>query len=188
MNDGQERTKGRKMTVFLTGFMGSGKSTVGRQLSRRLGLPFMDTDSRIEKEQKKSITDIFAAEGEEAFRNMETQVLCTVREEGVSRVVSTGGGLPMREENRGIMKDAGRVVFLRVRPETVYTRLQGDTTRPLLQKADPQAEVRRLLAERNPVYESGADLIVDVDGRTPEELAEEIAAGLLEKNGGAAPA
>ena len=180
MNDGQERTKGRKMTVFLTGFMGSGKSTVGRQLSRRLGLPFMDTDSRIEKEQKKSITDIFAAEGEEAFRKMETQVLRAVREEGVSRVVSTGGGLPTREENRGIMKEAGMVVFLRVRPETVYTRLQGDTTRPLLQKADPQAEIRRLLAERNPVYESGADLIVDVDGRTPEELAEEIAAGLLE--------
>ena len=94
----------------------------------------------------------------------------------------------MREENRRIMKEAGMVVFLRVRPETVYTRLQGDTTRPLLQKADPQAEIRRLLAERNPVYESGADLIVDVDGRTPEELAEEIAAGLLEKNGGAAPA
>ena len=87
----------------------------------------------------------------------------------------------MREENRRIMKEAGMVVFLRIRPETVYLRLQGDTTRPLLQKADPRAEIQRLLAERNPRYEEEADLVVDVDGRMPEELAEEIASRLLEK-------
>lgn len=87
----------------------------------------------------------------------------------------------MREENRRIMKEAGMVVFLRIRPETVYLRLQGDTTRPLLQKADPRAEIQRLLAERNPRYEEEADLVVDVDGRTPEELAEEIASGLFGK-------
>ena len=182
MNERQERPEGGRKAIFLTGFMGSGKSTVGRCLSRRLELPFTDTDSRIEKEQKRSITDIFASEGEEAFRRMETQVLCAIREEGVRRVVSTGGGLPMREENRRIMKEAGTVVFLRVRPETVYARLQGDTTRPLLQKADPRAEIQRLLSERNPFYEEGADLIVDVDSRTPEELAEEIAAGFLRKD------
>ena len=88
----------------------------------------------------------------------------------------------MREENRRIMKEAGTVVFLRVRPETVYARLQGDTTRPLLQKADPRAEIQRLLSERNPFYEEGADLLEDVDSRTPEELAEEIAAGFLRKD------
>lgn len=181
MNERQERPEGGRKAIFLTGFMGSGKSTVGRCLSRRLELPFTDTDSRIEKEQKRSITDIFAAEGEETFRKMETQVLGAIRGECIRQVVSTGGGLPMREENRRIMKEAGMVVFLRIRPETVYLRLQGDTTRPLLQKADPRAEIQRLLAERNPRYEEEADLVVDVDGRTPEELAEEIASRLLEK-------
>ena len=181
MNERQERPEGGRKAIFLTGFMGSGKSTVGRCLSWRLELPFTDTDSRIEKEQKRSITDIFAAEGEEAFRKMETQVLGAIRGEYICQVVSTGGGLPMREENRRIMKEAGMVVFLRIRPETVYLRLQGDTTRPLLQKADPRAEIQRLLAERNPRYEEEADLVVDVDGRTPEELAEEIASRLLEK-------
>lgn len=188
MSERQGTAEGRGKVIFLTGFMGSGKSTVGRRLARRLNLPFTDTDSRIEKEQKKRITDIFAAEGEEAFRRMETQTLRSLGEENICQVVSTGGGLPMREENRRIMKEAGMVVFLRVRPETVYRRLRGDTTRPLLQKADPEAEIRRLLSERNPLYAASADLIVDVDGKKPEELAEEIAAGLLEKNGGAAPA
>ena len=80
----------------------------------------------------------------------------------------------MREENRALLKRAGRVVFLRIRPDTVYERLRGDNTRPLLQKEDPEAEIRRLLAVRNPLYEEAADLIVDVDGKAPEELAEEL--------------
>ena len=169
--------KGR--TVFLTGFMGCGKSTVGRCLARRLSLPFMDTDSRIEQEQKKSISDIFAQEGEEAFRRLETESLSALKRKGLRQVVSTGGGLPLREENRRLMKEAGTVVFLRVRPETVYQRLRGDTTRPLLQKEDPEAEIRRLLAERTPLYEEAADLIVDADDKTPEELAEAVAAALF---------
>lgn len=182
MNERQRTAEGRGKVIFLTGFMGSGKSTLGRCLSRRLSLPFTDTDVRIEKDREKSITDIFAQEGEEAFRRMETQALRSIGEEGIRQVVSTGGGLPMREENRRMMKEAGIVVFLKVRAETVYDRLRGDTSRPLLQKEDPQAEIRRLLAERNPLYEKGADLIVEVDGRTPEELTEEIAAACAEEN------
>lgn len=191
MSEGRQTTEGQQMNeksevaektleaVFLTGFMGSGKSTVGRRLARFLSLPFTDTDVRIEKQQGKSISDIFAQDGEEAFRRLETETLRDIGKEELCQVVSTGGGLPMREENRRIMKEAGLVVFLRVRPETVYGRLQGDTTRPLLQRSDPQAEIRRLLAERNPLYEAGADLIVDVDGRTPQELAEQIGAACL---------
>lgn len=168
MNDGH------KESILLIGFMGSGKSTLGKLLSSRLFLPFMDTDAQIETEQKKSITDIFAQDGEEAFRRMETQVLRSLGDSRMRRVISTGGGLPMREENRALLKRAGRVVFLRIRPDTVYERLREDNTRPLLQKEDPEAEIRRLLAVRNPLYEEAADLIVDVDGKAPEELAEEL--------------
>lgn len=168
-------------TIFLIGFMGSGKSTVGRSLSRRLLLPFTDTDVRIEKEQGKSISDIFAQDGEEAFRWMETQALRSISRSQLPQVVSTGGGLPMRMENRDILKEAGTTVFLRVRPETVYERLHGDTSRPLLQKVDPEEEIRRLLDVRNPLYEEAADIIVDVDGKTPKELAEEIEAACAEK-------
>ena len=169
----------RRTTVFLTGFMGCGKSTVGGCLSRLLSLPFTDTDARIEREHKKSISEIFAQDGEAAFRRLETQVLSEIGGEKTGQVVSTGGGLPMRPENRRLMKKAGTVVFLRVRPETVYARLRGDTTRPLLQKEDPEAEILRLLSERNPRYEEAADLILDADEKTPRELAEEIAVRVL---------
>ena len=169
------RPEARAGAVFLTGFMGCGKSTVGGCLSRLLSLPFTDTDARIEQEQKKTISEIFAQDGEEAFRGLETAALARIGAKKVRQVVSTGGGLPLRRENRSLMKAAGTVVFLRVRPETVYERLRGDTSRPLLRKEDPEAEIRRLLSERTPLYEAAADLILDADEKTPGELAAEIA-------------
>lgn len=164
----------KKENIILTGFMGSGKSTLGIKLSYRLRLPLLDTDKWIEKEQGKSITQIFAEDGEAAFREMETQALESILAAGGAQVISTGGGLPMREENRRILKKLGKVVFLRVKAETVCERLKGDTTRPLLQKEDPEAEVRRLLKIRNPLYEEAADLIVDVDGKDFEQILDEI--------------
>ena len=173
------RPEARAGAVFLTGFMGCGKSTVGGCLSRLLSLPFTDTDARIEQEQKKTISEIFAQVGEEAFRGLETAALARIGAKEGRQVVSTGGGLPLRRENRSLMKEAGTVVFLRVRPETVYERLRGDTSRPLLWKEDPEAEIRRLLSERTPLYEEAADLILDADEKTPGELAAEIARWVL---------
>lgn len=163
-----------KRTIILTGFMGSGKTTTGIRLSYCLRLPLVDTDKWIEKEQGRSVSAIFGQEGEEAFRRMETEALKSLCRTKDIRVIATGGGLPMREENRTLLRKLGCVVYLRVSPKIVYQRLSGDTTRPLLQKEDPEAEICRLLAMRGPAYEAGADLIVDVDEKEVSQIAEEI--------------
>ena len=161
-------------SIILTGFMGSGKSSLGVRLSYRMKLPLLDTDKWIEKEQGCSVAEIFARDGEEAFRKMETQALWTILNMGGVRIISTGGGLPMREEKRALLAQLGSVVFLRVKPETVCERLKGDTTRPLLRKEDPEGEIRRLLTVRNPLYEEAAMVTVDVDGKDYEQIMEEI--------------
>ncbi len=163
-----------KGSILLIGFMGSGKSTMGMKLSYRPRRPFLDTDKWIEREQGMSVSEIFAGQGEEAFRMMETQTLRELKKKGIKQVISTGGGLPMREVNRPLLKELGTVVWLRIRPETVYGRLKGDTTRPLLRRPDPEAEIRRLILLRAPLYEDAADVIVDVDGKAFEEILEEI--------------
>ena len=164
----------RNNNIILTGFMGSGKTTAGIRLSYRLRLPLLDTDKWIEKEEGRTISEIFALQGEETFRKMETSALRTLLELEGEQIISTGGGLPMREENRELLKKLGTVVFLRIKPETVYERLKGDNTRPLLKKADPMKEIRRLLELRNPVYQECADITVDVDGKDFEEIISEI--------------
>lgn len=164
----------KKANIILTGFMGSGKTTLGVRLSYRLKQPFVDTDKWIEKEQERTVTEIFAQNGEAAFREMETETLRSLLQTGDGQIISTGGGLPMREENRELLKQLGRVVFLRVKPETVCGRLKGDTTRPLLQKENPEEEIRRLLTVRNPLYEEAADVTVDVDEKCSEDIVEEI--------------
>lgn len=169
----EERMK-RRADIILTGFMGSGKTTLGIRLSYRLKQPLVDTDKWIEKEQGRTITEIFARDGEEAFRRMETGALYSLLQTGGGQIIATGGGLPMREENRALLKKLGTVVFLRIRPETVCRRLKGDNTRPLLQKEDPREEIRRLLAVRNPLYEEAADVTVDVDAKSCEDIVEEI--------------
>ena len=154
-----------KRNIILIGFMGSGKTTLGIRLSYRLRRPLLDTDRWIEKEQGMSVSDIFASYGEEGFRQLETQAVKSLLEAEPGQVISTGGGLPMREENQALLKQLGFVVFLRIRPETVCERL------------DPEGEIRRLLAVRNPIYEQAADRVVDVDGKDFEELLEEILDG-----------
>lgn len=149
--------------IVLIGFMGSGKSTVGIELSYRLRRIVEDTDIRIEKKAGKSISDIFAGEGEMAFREMETALLKQMLDEKEAKIISVGGGTPVKEENRILLKQLGKVVYLRVQPETVYGRLKGDTTRPLLQGENPQEKIRVLLDARKEAYESCADWIIDVD-------------------------
>lgn len=160
--------------VVLVGFMGCGKTTVGVRLSYRLKRPVEDTDKRIEREQGMTVSEIFASHGEERFRKLETQLLERMCREESCRIVATGGGLPMRPENRSLLKKLGPVVYLRVQPETVYERLKEDRTRPLLQGGDPMGRIRSMLEQRHPVYQQVADLVVDVDELTVEEIVDKI--------------
>ncbi len=161
-------------SVILIGFMGSGKTTVGRKLSYRLRMPVEDTDKLIEQRENKKISDIFAKEGEEAFRRKETELLSELVKKGQRRVYSVGGGTPVREENRALLRSLGKVVYLRITPETVYERLKGDTTRPLLQCENPLQRIRELMESRREAYESCADVIIDVDKLSMEEILKQI--------------
>lgn len=165
-----------KENVILIGFMGSGKTTVGIHLSYLLQTPVEDTDKLIERREGRSISEIFAAEGEAYFRRLETGQLEEIRDRKSPRIYSVGGGTPVRQENRRLLGQCGIVVYLRVRPETVYERVKDDTGRPLLRCPDPLGRIRELLEERRAAYEECADIIVDTDGRAPRELAAAIAA------------
>ncbi len=166
--------------VILIGFMGCGKSTVGLKLSYRLRQPVIDTDKEIERVEKRSIPDIFAQDGEECFRQMETSCLERMQKTVKDKVISVGGGLPMREQNRELLHGLGKVVYLRATPKTIYGRLKNDTSRPLLQGADPLERITELMKKRAPVYEMAADVIVDVDGKEFDEILEEIAQAVSE--------
>ena len=139
---------------------GSGKSTVGRQLSRRLQLPFFDSDHLIEQRLGCSIREFFAREGEAAFRDIEEQVIGDLAR-GPDAVVATGGGAVLREANRQHLREGGRVIYLRSTPEELHRRLRHDTQRPLLQVEDPLAKLRALYAERDPLYREAAHFQIE---------------------------
>ena len=165
--------------IILEGFMGSGKSTVSELISDKLELELIDTDEAIEEAEGRKISEIFEQDGEEAFRDMETELMEMVISEHMREtVISLGGGLPVREKNRELLKRAGKVVYLRTSPETVYDRLKGDDTRPLLKSENPLARIKELQDKRGKIYEEAADIIVDTDGKTPEEVADEIIAAI----------
>jgi len=161
------------MYIVLCGMMGAGKSTVGGALARLAQTTWLDTDALIEEKYGK-ITDIFAEHGEGYFRDLETETIKGLDGyEGL--VLSVGGGLVLRKENVRLLKEKGVVVYLRATLSTLKDRLQKDDTRPLL-KGDDGLEVRlkNLLSARGDVYEGVADYVVDVDGKSPETVAEEI--------------
>lgn len=160
--------------VILIGYMGCGKSTVGKRLSYRLKMPYVDTDKLIENKEGMTISDIFAGKGEAAFRDMETECIKSIFEYKQDYVIAVGGGLPMREENRVLLKKLGTVVYLRAKADTIYERLKDDTTRPLLQGEDPQEKICAMIGQRGPVYEAAADCIIDVDDKDFDEIQNEI--------------
>ena len=160
--------------VILIGFMGSGKTTVGLRLSYRLRQAVVDTDKEIEREEKRTIADIFAAQGEAYFRDKETACLRRMIKSVKNQIISVGGGPPLREENRALMRELGQVFYLRAEAETIYGRLRGDTTRPLLQGSDPEEKIRRLIRERDPFYREAADVVIQVDGKSFEQILNEI--------------
>jgi shikimate kinase len=165
-----------KDNIILIGFMGCGKSSVGIKLSYRLKRTIIDTDKWIEKKQQTTVSEIFAREGEAAFRQMETDCLKELIETAKGQIISVGGGLPMKEENHELLKKLGRVIYLKITPEAVYERLKGDTTRPLLQVEDPMQRIRELLAYRGPVYEKCADVIIEVSDKSFDEIIAQIEA------------
>ncbi len=147
------------LAISLIGLPGSGKSTVGRQLARRLGLSFVDSDQAIEHRIACPIREFFEREGEESFRDVEEKVL-----EELSRqpgVLSTGGGAVLRKPNRERLRTRGQVVYLKSTPEDLMRRLRHDTQRPLLQVADPLQRLRDLYAKRDPLYRETAHFVID---------------------------
>jgi len=161
--------------IILIGFMGCGKTSVGKRLAQTLECEFLDTDELIEQEQKRTIREIFDTDGEAAFREMETEcVKKLLKRQGEGFVLSVGGGLPIREVNRNLLKELGDVVLLQVAPEMVYMRLRNDKTRPLLQDKNPMGRILDLMSARRAYYEDAATYIVDVNERSFEEIVEDI--------------
>ncbi|TAG27164.1 MAG: shikimate kinase [Burkholderiales bacterium] len=147
------------------GLPGSGKSTVGRQLARKLSASFLDSDHLIEQRLGCSIREYFEREGEHAFRDVEETVLSeTVAASNVQRsstVLATGGGAVIRENNRSLLHSAGKVIYLRSSPEELYKRLRHDRNRPLLQGVDPMQRLKDLYAQRDPLYSQTAHFQVE---------------------------
>lgn len=160
--------------IVLTGFMGSGKTTIGKLLSERYGYTFIDTDQYIEEKCGCTIAELFSKKGESYFRQLETDILKELNASLTHAVLSTGGGLPLREENAAELATLGTVIYLQITPEEVISRLSGDNTRPLLSGDDPEQKVRDLLTYRTPLYERAADLTIPVAKLTPEYIVEEI--------------
>jgi shikimate kinase len=148
------------LILVLVGMPGSGKSTVGRQLARRLAVPFHDSDHEIEQRLGCSIRDFFDREGEAAFRDVEQQTLDELSRQDPG-VLATGGGAVLRPANRQRLREAGKVVYLRSTPEEIHRRLRHDTTRPLLQVDNPLAKLRDLYAERDPLYRETAHFVIE---------------------------
>lgn len=162
-----------RKNVYLIGFMGTGKSTIGKVLAERTGMRTVEMDEAIVELEGRSIADIFAQEGELYFRDVETGLLRSLCEEG-GRIVSCGGGVPMREENVRLMKKGGLTVLLTAQPETIYERVKGSSDRPILNGNMNESYIRDLMEKRAGAYEAAADIQVATDGRSAEEICGEI--------------
>ena len=170
--------------IILIGFMGSGKSSVGRFLSGKNDVKHIDTDWLIEKQQGRKISQIFSEDGEEVFREMETDCIRELLSRNRKYVISVGGGLPMREVNREILRELGFVVYLKAEVDTLEKRLTGDNKRPLLQDGNLRDRIVSLMEQRESTYEALADIIVCTDDKDFEQIATEIMDGMKYENTG----
>ena len=161
----------RKKNIILIGFMGSGKTTFGRWISTSHSMKFIDTDEYIEKKYNKLIKDIFR---EEAFRNMETQAVRELADSCDNCVISVGGGLPVRDINRRLLKELGIVVYLKTEVDELVKRLSKDTSRPLLAGGNLREKIESLMTAREALYKDAADVIVKTDGRRFEDMYADI--------------
>lgn len=158
-------------SFFLVGPMGVGKTTVGQALAEQLGFSFIDSDAYIENQAGQSIADLFATQGEVAFRDLETKAI-----DALSLlpniVLSTGGGAILRQVNRDYLKSRGTVIFLDLAPSAIFERIKGDQTRPLLKTTSPLGTLQNIYDERHPIYLDAAHYRILVEGRSPQEISD----------------
>lgn len=162
-------------TIYLIGFMGAGKTTIGKALAKKIGYAVIDTDEQIVEEMHMTINEIFQKYGESQFRQLETNML--KRLPTTRTIVTTGGGMILREENRRILRKQGKVIFLYCHLDEIIRRLKDDTTRPLL-KASNHASLASLYKERLPIYQEVAHLTIDTTNKLESEIVDEITACL----------
>ena len=159
--------------IFLIGFMGAGKSSIAKELSKKLQMNIVEMDQRIVQEQGMSINEIFEKYGEDHFRDIESQLILDLgNTEPV--IVSCGGGVVIRQENSQYMKKSGKVVFLTAKPETIFERVRYSKERPILNGNMNVEFIADLMAKRLPLYEAAADVMIHTDGKTVVQIAEEI--------------
>lgn len=159
--------------IFLIGFMGAGKSTIAKKLQSSLNMKLVEMDARIVEEQGMSINDIFAKFGESHFRDIESELILTIGNEG-DTVVSCGGGVVVRPENTEYMKKNGTIVFLSAKPETIYERVKDSTDRPILNGHMNVEYIAELMEKRRALYEAAADIRIETDGKNADSICEEI--------------
>lgn len=163
--------------IFLIGFMGTGKSTVAAELERLLGIKRAEMDAMIVEEQGMAISDIFARYGEAYFRELETNMLIKLKKQP-RMIISCGGGVVLREENKEHMRMSGRVVLLSAEPETIYHRVKNSKDRPILNGNMNVDFIRTLMEKRRTFYEAAADITIRTDGKHVNEICREIDARL----------
>lgn len=164
--------------IYLIGMMGSGKSVTAKALAAELDMLYKDLDEIIEKKTGRSITDIFKLDGEEAFRELETRSLIEITSLK-NTVIATGGGVVLKSENVGLMKDSGIIVFLETGLETLWERVKHKSDRPLLNGPEPKLKLTAILKERQSIYEKVADIKVPTDGKTAQQVAKLILKHIL---------
>lgn len=166
--------------IVLVGFMGCGKTRVGRALARELGLPFVDMDEQIVARAKMPVTDIFAKHGEAYFREMETAVLEDLLAEKKQMVIGSGGGVPMQEANRPLLEES-MVVYIEAPIGILMERLANDKKRPILKGGDLREKITTMLEVRNPIYEQVSDIEVSTNNGSVERIVQQIVEKLVEK-------
>lgn len=171
-----------KDKIYFVGFMGAGKTTIGRLYAQETRWNFIDTDALIEEKAGCSISEIFEKQGESAFRGLETEVLQDIGRNS-DTVVSCGGGIILNGINVEIMRKDGHVLYLRAQADTLAERLADANDRPLLQRGEGTLKERiaDILSQRSGLYENAADIIIDTDGKTPEDIVAEIKKQFLQK-------
>jgi shikimate kinase len=172
----------RTKNIFLIGPVGAGKSTIGKQLAKELKLEFVDSDDMIEEKCGVDINWIFDLEGEAGFRDREREVIAEILAEKQNIVLATGGGAISDPDTRSLLSSRGKVVYVEATIEQQLQRTAKETTRPLLRVDDKESVLRELMVEREPLYKSIADVVVETNGATVKNIVNKISTFLVEES------